>query len=60
MEVTTGSLDEEVLLGEWGRVLAEAVDGHCWGLNAVRGVTDQVRVGRLFEKSDSKVVVGGG
>ena len=51
MEILAGTLDEAVFRGHWGKMLAESVDGHFWAKNAIRGVTDQVAVGKLYEEA---------
>ena len=57
--MTMGSLDEDVLLGRWGKVLVQMANGNFWCRNAVKGVTDQVLEGKLFEMgSGSKVISG--
>ena len=70
MGITTGTLDEGVLLGErregcdedgggrgTGKELASPEAGHLWFGNAIGGVTDEVRVGRKFvEGMDGKVI----
>jgi len=62
VELMLGSVDEEYLFKgeggqEIGKVLSQAVNGHFWCANALKGVTDVVRDGKLFEgSSDSKVV----
>lgn len=60
VEVLTGGVDEDVLRGRWGGVLAVAADGHCWGGNAVKGVTDRVGGGKVFEEGSGSRVIGGG
>ena len=40
-----GTLDEEVLTGEWGPLLAKAAGLHFWVSKAIKGVTDQEGLG---------------
>lgn len=62
LEITTGSVDGEVLAGEMGRVLGKASEGHFWCANFIEGVTDLER-GKRFreggEGGESEVVAGG-
>lgn len=56
----TGTLDEDVLLGEWGAVLVRPVDGQFWCRNAVGGGTEWVGWGEMYEGGEGSRVVGGG
>ena len=72
MGFTTGTLDEEVLIGkkencdgphqgregaETGRQLATMTAGHLWMENAIVGVTDEVKVGKKFVEGFEGLVV---
>ncbi|KAJ9662387.1 hypothetical protein H2201_006095 [Coniosporium apollinis] len=50
-EIFLGSVDEEVLRGEWGRALCET-RRHLWLENAVKGVTDGMK-GRKYLTDES-------
>lgn len=59
LEITTGSLDGEVMAGEMGRVLGRASGGHYWCRGAIEGVTD-LEGGRRFREGVGSEEVGGG
>lgn len=61
--ITTGSVDESLLMGsnkgsdgphqgrqglEAGKLLCEPVGGHLWLENAIKGVTDEVKIGKKY------------
>lgn len=61
--ITTGSIDEKSLIGskegcdsphqgrqglEVGKALSEPIGGHLWLENAIKGVTDEVKVGKKY------------
>ena len=57
VEVTTGSLDEEVLAGEMGKVVGRASGGHFWCERMIAGVTD-LEGGRRFRAGGGSEEVG--
>ena len=70
--ITTGTVDEKWLIGEkvgcdgphegregveTGKRLCEPIAGHLWFENAIKGVTDEAKVGEKFlEGSDGPVL----
>lgn len=63
--ITTGSIDEEFLIGsndgcdglhqerqglEVGKALCEPFGGHLWLENAIKDVTDKVKLGKIIRK----------
>ena len=58
LEITTGSLDGEVLRGEMGGLLGRASGGHFWCGGAIEGVTD-LEAGRRYREGEGSEVVGG-
>lgn len=58
LEITTGSLDEEVLAGEMGKVLGRASDGHYFSKRVIEGVTD-LEAGKRFKEGSGSEEVGG-
>lgn len=60
VKIMTGTLDEDVLLGEWGAVLVRPVDGQFWCRNAMGGGMDWVGWGEMYEGGEGSRVVGRG
>lgn len=60
MEITTGSVDQDVLAGnEAGKALCEFADGHYWLESALKGITDGGLLGsgrRFLKGSNSEEI----
>lgn len=59
LEISTGSVDGDLLKGEMGKVLGKASGGHYWCGNRIEGVTDLEGGRRLREGGGSEEVGDG-